>query len=205
MISSANDFFRKWEKSIQDESFSKLFLEQIQKNNIDRDWDEMDAILESVSSKDIDDCVRILLRQDNSVINSIYDKMFDKNGNETDYLPLGCKYETLFRIIVENGGSSETFDYRKAKELKNKIKIYEQKIKNEKQKIEIACNNLEKRQEGFLIELIEMDKNIIKIMQNFRNNLNKMIKQHQEKLLMRVLENNKEYELKNNLFSDKNK
>lgn len=127
----------------------------------------IDEIASNCCIHDFEDCKRLLISQNNDIIEKIYyELMYDKNGDETDFIPLGCTYDKLVEILVKIGGKIETFGEKKKRRARKQLKDTQVKINEYKLKLESIENEylekirfLQKKREESMINQknIELD------------------------------------------------
>lgn len=100
------------------------------------DYEAIEEIALNCSIKDYNDCRRLLRKQNNELIEKIYyELMYDKDGNETKFIPLGCTYDKLLDILLKLDGKVETFGNKIQRKARKQISEYEKKISEYKTKL----------------------------------------------------------------------
>lgn len=102
----------------------------------EKNIEAINYIIQLCSLKDYKDCLRLLNKQDFEILDNIYyNLLFDKNGQETDFIPLGCNYDKLTEILVENGGRKERVDSKFKKKEKDKHREFEERMAEYKRRL----------------------------------------------------------------------
>ena len=74
------------------------------------DMNAINTILANCNQKEYLDCKDYLLNQSYVMIERIYDLMFNKDGEENDFIPTGCSLKTLEVICLKLINPSIEFD-----------------------------------------------------------------------------------------------
>ena len=109
----------------------------MQKDHREIDYEAIEAIAGNCKSSEYEECKRLLIKQKDELIEKIfYELMYDKDGNENDFIPTCCTYDQLLDILLKLGGKEETFGEKSRRKVRRTIKEYETKIKEKKNELE---------------------------------------------------------------------
>ena len=137
----------------------------------DFDWQVIDAIAGNTRQQDVEDCIRLLLHQNNDLLEHIfYDLMYDlKTGEENDFIPINCTYEQLLEILLKLSGKEETCGEKMQRKAKRVICGYNEEMKKLKKELdsleeqyEEKINKLEEKYQEKLNQLTDNYFNTLK-------------------------------------------
>ena len=102
----------------------------------------INVIIDNCFAKESEECERLLTKQPEEVIEAIFNKMYDKDGEENDFIPFCCTYDKLLEIVLSEGGVEETFGEKVQRKARKSLNEHNKRIKHAQRELDLVVHQL---------------------------------------------------------------